>query len=88
MAIYKRPVGYGSFTPNKIIADHENMPKALVDGKWMMARPEPYWSFWERLRQAWDVLTYKADALYWHEFYFPNKSRATLRHAVEKGSGK
>lgn len=30
-----------------------------------LARPIPYYNIWVRLRQAWDVLTYKADAFYW-----------------------
>lgn len=34
-------------------------------GAWHNARPEPYYSLLERLRQAWDVFRYKADALYW-----------------------
>jgi hypothetical protein len=36
-------------------------------GYWVQARPMPYPSFFSRLRQAWDVLTYKADALYWED---------------------
>jgi len=36
------------------------------DGKiWKPARPIPYYSLKERLKMALDVLTYKADALYW-----------------------
>lgn len=34
-------------------------------GRWRYARPEPYISFIERILQAWDVFTYRADALYW-----------------------
>lgn len=34
----------------------------------MPSKPLPYYSFIERLQQAWDVLRYRADALYW---YFP-----------------
>lgn len=68
MAIYKKKVGYGSYNVNELVATAKDMP--LAKGKetgqmWIPARPEPYWSFWERLQQAWDVLTYKADALYW-----------------------
>ena len=38
----------------------------LPDGRWVAARPIPYWGVRWRLRQAWDVLRGKADALYWH----------------------
>lgn len=42
------------------------MPKAKrKDGKWCNARPLPYYSLVYRLQMAWDVITYKADALYW-----------------------
>jgi len=34
-------------------------------GRWYLARPLPYYSFIIRLRQALDVLRYRADALYW-----------------------
>jgi hypothetical protein len=63
---YKSPIGYGSYNVENLIATIKNMPDVEIKkGKWIKARPEPYYSFWERLRQAWDVLTYKADALYW-----------------------
>jgi len=67
MAFYKKSVGYGAYTPKSLFQSMKDMPSAQVDGKWIPARPEPYWSFWERLQQAWDVLRYKADALYWGE---------------------
>jgi len=67
MAIYKKSVGWGAYTPKKLYETIKNGPQAQVDGQWIPARPEPYWSFKERLRQAWDVLTYRADALYWKE---------------------
>lgn len=35
------------------------------NGRWFISRPMPYISFFVRLKQAWDVLRYKADALYW-----------------------
>lgn len=34
-------------------------------GTWVLARPLPFYNFRVRLQQAWDILTYKADALYW-----------------------
>ena len=37
------------------------------DGTRTTARPEPYRSIVSRLLQAWHVLTYKADAVYWRE---------------------
>lgn len=33
---------------------------------WVLARPLPFYCFKYRLRQAWDVLRYKADAFYYH----------------------
>lgn len=35
-------------------------------GNWRIARPMPFYSFIIRLKQAWDVFRYRADALYWH----------------------
>lgn len=62
---YSDPVGWGAYTPKRV----ESCKGAAtqVDGVWMLARPEPYRSLFERIRQAWDVLTYNADALYWKE---------------------
>jgi hypothetical protein len=39
----------------------------LSKGKmgWHLARPLPYYGWKYRLRDAWNVLTFKADALYW-----------------------
>ena len=34
-------------------------------GAWHNARPLPYYGFWYRIRDAWNVLWLKADALYW-----------------------
>ena len=34
-------------------------------GKWHNARPLPYYGLYYRLRDAWNVLWLKADALYW-----------------------
>jgi len=65
---YSEPVGWGSYTPLKIQRLFTDMRTATqVDGRWITARPEPYYSLIERLRQAWDVLRYRADALYWKE---------------------
>lgn len=45
---------------------NQNTPMAKgLSGRWHVARPEPYRSFWCRLRQAFDVLRYRADAIYW-----------------------
>jgi hypothetical protein len=38
-----------------------------IDGKWVAARPEPYYSWKERWVLAWAVFTGKADALFWHK---------------------
>lgn len=47
--------------------DPESGALAHIDGQWLPARPVNYRfrSFRERLRQAWDVFTGKADAKYW-----------------------
>ena len=34
-------------------------------GRWHNARPLPYYGFIYRIRDAWNVLWSKADALYW-----------------------
>lgn len=34
-------------------------------GYYHNARPLPYYSIFNRIKLAWHVLTYKADALYW-----------------------
>lgn len=34
-------------------------------GHWHNARPLPYYGFFYRIRDAWNVLWLKADALYW-----------------------
>ncbi len=39
----------------------------LVGRAWVFARPIPYYSWPSRIRMAWHVLTYRADALYWTE---------------------
>ena len=59
---YTKPRGYSSYTPNKII---RIINTVQTKGGWV--RPIPYYSLVERLRQAWDVFTYRADALYWKE---------------------
>jgi len=35
--------------------------------EWGLARPLPYYSTIIRLKQAWDVFRYRADALYWSQ---------------------
>lgn len=44
-----------------------NIPLREKDGRWVPARPIPYRSRWNQLRHAWNVLIYKADALYWDD---------------------
>lgn len=62
---YTKPFGWGAYTPEKLLNTIDGV--RIKGRKW--ARPVPYWSFIERLRQAYDVLTYRADALYWKERY-------------------
>lgn len=57
-------------TPWGAVIDRELMIRGQVQtqgksGAWHNARPEPYYSLIERIKLAWDVLRYKADALYW-----------------------
>jgi len=61
---YYRPRGYTAYTPLEII-EWTSVAATEHDGSWIPARPEPFPSFIDRLKQAWDVLTYRADALYW-----------------------
>lgn len=37
-----------------------------VDGKWVCARPLPFYSIGNRLKAAWLVFTGQADALIWN----------------------
>ena len=39
--------------------------QACVNGKWVPARPLGLYGIKRRIALAWDVLTGKADALYW-----------------------
>lgn len=55
----------GAFWADSIAAWVGDVYKKGLDGNWYLARPLPYYSLRARLKQAWDVLTYKADALYW-----------------------
>lgn len=36
-----------------------------INGKWWLARPEPYYNWKQRWKLAWMVFTGKADALTW-----------------------
>ena len=38
---------------------------AEFNGKWYLARPEPYYLWARRFTLAWAVFTGKADALFW-----------------------
>lgn len=66
---YTKPYGRGSFTANEImLRGAEPCVQAEISkGVWGMARPLPYYSFRERIVQAFHVLTLRADALYWGE---------------------
>ncbi len=37
----------------------------LPDGRWVAARPEPFYSIWQRWRATWLVFTGRADACLW-----------------------
>jgi len=42
-------------------------PQTNIEGRWVPSRPIPYVSWINRLKLAWDVFTYKADAFYWNK---------------------
>lgn len=60
---YSAPRGWGAWTPGTLgkVLRSVGMPGPNAP------RPYPYFSFWVRLQQAWDVFKYRADALYWKE---------------------
>lgn len=60
---YTKPRGWGAYTPQRVIDSQKGI--AREGGKWV--RMCPYYHWPTRLKQAWDVFTYKADALYWKE---------------------
>ena len=49
-----------------------NTKRETSKGYWCNARPEPFRSFFTRLKMAWDVLTYKADSIYWEDTLTPH----------------
>jgi hypothetical protein len=69
--LYFRPRGHGAYTPVDILnwdCSTEIQSRGFCrGGRWVLARPLPFYSFWNRLKQAWDVLRYRADALYWDD---------------------
>ncbi len=58
-------IPYGAFTISEL--RDRNFPLRLSNGKWIPARPLPWEGMVSRIRAAWDVLTRKADAVYWIE---------------------
>lgn len=64
---YTKPRGFGAMTPKEVAEIVKHTSVQIGPDKWIPARPIPFFSFKERLKQAWDVLTYRADALYWGE---------------------
>ena len=40
--------------------------RCLVNGRWCLARPAPYYGPFRRIKAAWLVFTGKADALKWY----------------------
>ena len=62
---------YKSYMDSQLARVRNNMSLAINKDvgkeRWVLARPLPFYCFKYRLRQAWDVLRYKADAFYWHE---------------------
>ena len=64
------------FADNYLISN--NFPRT-VKGRLdsVPSRPVPYYSFINRILQAWDVLFSKADALYWQESFEEEDDRRT-----------
>jgi hypothetical protein len=60
---YTKRKGYGSYTPLTLVGQIQQVSQPGRNA----VRPLPYFSFIERFKQAWDVFTYRADALYWKE---------------------
>lgn len=61
---------YGAYWADDCL--DRTMFSTLARGKsgiWHIARPAPFNSLFERLRMAWSVLTYRADAIYWEADY-------------------
>ena len=63
--LYHKPRGFGAYTPDAVVSLVSSIATSTPSGRYIPARPLPYQSLITRLRQAWDVLTYKADAIYW-----------------------
>lgn len=52
------------------LIQYANETEVEIDGKWVPARPMPYFGlggFLQRAKDAWLVLTGKADAIKWPE---------------------
>jgi len=45
----------------------ESTNQTEIDGAWVEARPEPFYSWKERWALSWAVFTGKADALFWYK---------------------
>lgn len=63
--MFKMPASYDADR----FKNSETNVKAEINGKWVLARPEPFWGLCivDRLKATWDVFTGKADCLYWTE---------------------
>ena len=54
----------------KSLIEHCNSTSAQINGNWVPARPLPYFGIWgmkQKLRDAWKILTGKAEAFTWPE---------------------
>ena len=60
----KRPIG--SFDSNYFKNEAVVLKQSSNGLPWDYSRPVPYYSIVERIKMAWDILTYKADAIYWN----------------------
>jgi len=42
-----------------------NLNQTEINGQWVPARPEPYYNWRIRLKEAWEVFRYRADVVVW-----------------------
>ena len=51
----------------KGLVKHANETQTEINGKWVPARPVRMFGLWHDIKDAWAVLTRKADAFTWPE---------------------
>ena len=61
----KAPTKYALTTLLDYATDGNVCTSETNDGRWVPARPEGYFLFWNRVKYAWMVFTGKADIVIW-----------------------